>query len=63
VFLHRINKPVAEVTEQAWVLVDAADCTVEGMRGLRQFDHDQLDAYWTRIGEFELGRRTQRSYG
>jgi uncharacterized protein Yka (UPF0111/DUF47 family) len=53
VLLHRISEPLAEVTEQAGVLVRGAGCTVEGMRSLRQLDREQLDAYWTRVGDLE----------
>jgi uncharacterized protein Yka (UPF0111/DUF47 family) len=46
-FLHGITEPLDLVTEQARVLLRAADHTSQGMRCLDQMDPDRLSAYLT----------------
>ena len=53
VFLHGISQPLELVTEQARVLLRAADHTSQGMRCLDQFDSDRLNAYLTAIDDLE----------
>jgi predicted phosphate transport protein (TIGR00153 family) len=53
VFLHRITQPLDLVTEQARVLLRAAERTSQGMRSLDQLDPDRLSAYLTAIDDLE----------
>jgi uncharacterized protein len=53
VFLHGITQPLDPVTEQARVLVQAAEHTSQGMRSLDQLDPDRLSAYLTAIDDLE----------
>jgi uncharacterized protein len=53
VFLHGITQPLDSVTEQARVLVRAAEHTSQGMRSLDQLDPDRLNAYLTAIDDLE----------
>jgi predicted phosphate transport protein (TIGR00153 family) len=53
VFLHRITQPPGLVTEQARVLLRAAEHTSQGMRSLEQLDPDRLNAYLTAIHDLE----------
>jgi predicted phosphate transport protein (TIGR00153 family) len=53
VFLHRITPPLDLVTEQARVLLRAAERTSQGMRSLDQLDPDRLSAYLTAIADLE----------
>jgi predicted phosphate transport protein (TIGR00153 family) len=53
VLLHRITQPLDAVTEQARVLVRAAQQTSQGMHSLEEFDPDRLSAYLTAIHDLE----------
>ena len=53
VFLHGITQPLELVTEQARVLLRAAEQTSQGMRCLDQLDPDRLSAYLTAIDDLE----------
>jgi uncharacterized protein len=53
VFLHGISQPLDLVTEQARVLLRAAEHTSQGMRSLEQRDPDRLHAYLTAIDDLE----------
>jgi uncharacterized protein len=53
VFLHGITQPLDPVTEQARVLLRAAEHTSQGMRTLDQMDPDRLNAYLTAIHDLE----------
>ena len=53
VFLHHITEPLDPVTEQARVLLRAAEQTSQGMRSLDQLDSDRLSAYLTAIDDLE----------
>jgi uncharacterized protein len=53
VFLHRITEPLELVTEQARVLLRAADQTSQGMHDLDQLDPDRLSGYLTAINDLE----------
>jgi predicted phosphate transport protein (TIGR00153 family) len=53
VFLHGISQPMELVTEQARVLLQAAEHTSQGMRSLEQADPDHLDAYLTAVHDLE----------
>jgi uncharacterized protein len=53
VFLHGISQPLDGVTEQARVLLRAAEHTSEGIRSLEQLDPDRLGAYLTAIDDLE----------
>jgi uncharacterized protein len=53
VFLHGITQPLHPVTEQARVLLRAAEHTSQGMRSLDQLDPDRLKAYLTAIDDLE----------
>jgi len=53
VFLHGITQPLDPVTEQARVLLRAAEHTSQGMRSLDQLDPNRLNAYLTAIDDLE----------
>jgi uncharacterized protein len=53
VFLHGITEPLDPVTEQAPVLLRAAEHNSQGMRSLDQLDSDRLSAYLTAIDDLE----------
>jgi uncharacterized protein len=53
VFLNGITQPLDPVTEQARVLVRAAEHTSQGMRSLDRLDPDRLNAYLTAIDDLE----------
>jgi uncharacterized protein len=53
VFLHGIIQPLELVTDQARVLLRAAEHTSQGMRSLEQVDTDRLNAYLTAILDLE----------
>jgi uncharacterized protein len=53
VFLHGITEPLDSVTEQARVLLRAAEQTSQGMRSLDRLDPDRLNAYLTAIDDLE----------
>jgi predicted phosphate transport protein (TIGR00153 family) len=53
VFLNGITEPLDPVTEQARVLLRAAEHTSQGMRSLDQLDSDRLNAYLTAIEDLE----------
>jgi len=53
VFLHGITEPLELVTEQARVLLRAAEQTSQGMRSLDRLDPDRLNAYLTAIDNLE----------
>ena len=53
VFLHGISQPLELVTEQARVLLRAADQTSQGMRCLDRLDPDRLSGYLTAIDDLE----------
>jgi uncharacterized protein len=53
VFLHRITQPLDAVTEQARVLVQAAQHTSQGIHSLEEFDPDRIGAYLTAIHDLE----------
>jgi uncharacterized protein Yka (UPF0111/DUF47 family) len=53
VFLHGITQPLDPVTEQARVLVRAAEHTSQAMRSLDQLDPAHLTAYVTAIDDLE----------
>jgi uncharacterized protein len=53
VFLHGITEPLDAVTEQARVLLRAAEHTSQGMRSLDRLDPDRLNAYLTAIDDLE----------
>jgi len=53
VFLHGISQPLELVTEQARVLLRAADQTSQGMGSLEQLDPDRLSGYLTAIDDLE----------
>jgi uncharacterized protein Yka (UPF0111/DUF47 family) len=53
VFLHGITEPLDPVTEQARVLLWAAEHTSQGMRCLQQLDPDRLSTYLTAIDDLE----------
>jgi predicted phosphate transport protein (TIGR00153 family) len=53
VFLNGITEPLGPVTEQARVLLRAAEHTSQGMRSLDQLDSDRLNAYLTAIEDLE----------
>ena len=53
VFLNGITEPLDAVTEQARVLLRAAEHTSQGMRSLEQMDPDRLNAYLTAIHDLE----------
>jgi predicted phosphate transport protein (TIGR00153 family) len=53
VFLHGITEPLDAVTEQARVLLRAAEHTNQGMRSLDQLRSDRLSAYLTAIDDLE----------
>ena len=53
VFLHGITEPLDGVTEQARVVLRAAEDTSHGIRRLAQLDPDRLNAYLTAIADLE----------
>ena len=53
VFLNGITEPLDPVTEQARVLLQAAQDTSQGMRSLDQLDSDRLNAYLSAIDDLE----------
>jgi Protein of unknown function DUF47 len=53
VFLHGITEPLDPVTEQARVLLRAAEHTSQGMHSLEQLDLDRLNAYLTAVHDLE----------
>jgi predicted phosphate transport protein (TIGR00153 family) len=53
VFLHGITEPLDGVTEQARVVLRAAEDTSHGIRRLAQLDPDRLNAYLTAIDDLE----------
>jgi predicted phosphate transport protein (TIGR00153 family) len=53
VFLNGITEPLDPVTEQARVLLRAAEHTSQGMRSLDQLDSDRLNAYLIAIDDLE----------
>jgi uncharacterized protein len=53
VFLHGISQPLELVTEQARVVLRAADQTSRGMRCLDRLDPDRLSGYLTAIDDLE----------
>jgi predicted phosphate transport protein (TIGR00153 family) len=53
VFLHGITQPLDPVTEQARVLLRAAEHTSQGMRSLDKMEPDRLNAYLTAIDDLE----------
>ena len=53
VFLNGITEPLDPVTEQARVLLRAAEHTSQGMRSLEQLHSDRLSAYLTVIDDLE----------
>jgi uncharacterized protein Yka (UPF0111/DUF47 family) len=53
VFLQGISHPLDPVTEQARVLLGAAERTSRGMRSLDQLDPERLNAYLIAIDDLE----------
>jgi predicted phosphate transport protein (TIGR00153 family) len=53
VFLHGISQPLDAVTEQARVLLRAADQTSQDMRSLEHLDPDRLSGYLAAIDDLE----------
>ena len=53
VFLHGITQPLDSVTEQARILLRAAEHTRQGMGSLDQLHPDRLSAYLTAIDDLE----------